>query len=251
MTQMTRAQLRDHLIATRIAGEVATTRQHNLGNIRKMLDREWDYWFGVELTKDWSADDVLAILAEQVGIDPDPGRTHGVDRIDPDLTMDALDRCRDRLALAMQRRERVLVATGHPTGVLSMHLAVAAALAAAGCELLTPAAGRAVDGRGRIRYLNSVAMLSNGADFLHTHAAEPMQLMLDCPPLPDLVFADHGFAGVAAERGIDTIGFADSNDPALFVAVAEGKLAIAVPLDDNVAPVDYLPIASYLLDATG
>ena len=249
MTALKRAQLREHLIATRIAGDVATSRQNNLGNIRKMLDREWDYWFGVELTKDWSADEVLAIVAEQVGIDPDPGRTHGADRIDPDLTLDALDRCRDRLALAMQRRERVIVATGHPTGLLSMHLAVAAALTAAGCELLTPAAELAVEGRGRIRYLNSVAMLSNGADFLHTHAAEPMQLMLAGSPPPDLVFADHGFAGVAAERGVDTIGFADTNDPALFVAVAEGKLDIVVPLDDNVPPADYLPIAGYLLSA--
>lgn len=247
MTVMTREELRKHLVTTRIAGDVATPRQNNLGNIRKMLNREWDYWFGVELTKEWSADDVLATVAEQSGIDADPNRLDGADTIDPDLTLDALDRTRTRLATAMRRRERVLVATGHPTGLLSMHLAVAAALAAAGCELWTPAAEQAVEGRGRIRYLNSVAMLTNGADFLHTHAAEPMQLMLDASPLPDLVFADHGYAGVAAERGIDTIGFADSNDPALFVAVAEGKLDIVVPLDDNVAPAGYLPIAAYLL----
>ena len=251
MTELTRDQLREHLIATRVAGDVATTRQNNLGNIRKMLDREWDYWFGVELIKDWSADEVLAIVAERVGIDPDPDRTHGADRIDPDLTLYALDRCRARLAAAAQRRERVLIATGHPTGLLSMHLAVAAALGAAGCELLTPAVEQTVEGRGRVRYLNSVAMLTNGADFLHTHAAEPMQLMLDDSPPPDLVFADHGFAGVAAERGIDTIGFADSNDPALFVAAAEGKLDIVVPLDDNVAPAHYLPIAAYLLAPGG
>jgi hypothetical protein len=247
VTDRPRERLREHLLASRIAGDVATSRESNLGNIKKMLDREWDYWFGVELGKQWSADEVLAIVADQVGIDPDPGRRFGADRIDPEKTLAALDAMAARLHRAVDTRERVLIATGHPTGLLSLHLALARELAAAGCELLTPAAEARIERRGRIRYLDKVAMLSNGADFLHSHAAEPMQLMLELGPRPDLVIADHGFAGVAAEAGIETIGFADTNDPALFVAVAEGKLDIVVPLDDNVPPDGYLPIADYLV----
>ena len=64
---------------------------------------------------------------------------------------------------------------------------------------------------------------------------------------PDLVVADHGWAGAAAQAGIETVGFADSNDPALFVGEAEGKVAVAVPLDDNVLPASYAPLAAYLL----
>ena len=37
---------------------------------------------------------------------------------------------------------------------------------------------------------------------------------------PDLVFADHGFAGAAIERGVETISIADVNDPALLVATS-------------------------------
>ena len=42
---------------------------------------------------------------------------------------------------------------------------------------------------------------------------------------PDLVVADHGWAGAAAEAGIEALGMADCNDPALFVAEEEGKPA--------------------------
>lgn len=249
---LSRDQLKEHLVATRIAGDVLTPRRSNIANITKMLDRQWDYHFGLVFDRDWTADQVLKVMADRVGIDPDANRTEGADRIDPDLTVDALEAAADLIADAARTGARVLVATGHPTGVLSLHLAVAAALAAAGCEVLTPAADRYVSAPhltsgARVRYLGRVAMLSNGADFLHTHAAEPMQMMLESGPRPDLVLADHGFAGAAAQAGIPTIGLADTNDPALFVGAEEGKVAVAVPLDDNVPPVVYEPLAAYLL----
>lgn len=68
--------------------------------------------------------------------------------------------------------------------------------------------------------------------------------VLDEPP--DLVVADHGWAGVAADRGIDTLGLADCNDPALFVAEHEGKPIVTVPLDDNVPPQHYDPLSEFV-----
>jgi len=64
---------------------------------------------------------------------------------------------------------------------------------------------------------------------------------------PDLVIADHGFAGAAARAGLDVVCFADCNDPALVVGEAEGRIGVTVPLDDNVLPHLYGPVASYLL----
>lgn len=55
------------------------------------------------------------------------------------------------------------------------------------------------------------------------------------------------WAGAAAEAGIDTLGFADCNDPALFIAEEEGKPIVTVPLDDNVEPHLYDPLSPYLL----
>jgi hypothetical protein len=72
-------------------------------------------------------------------------------------------------------------------------------------------------------------------------------LAADGHPAPDLVVADHGFAGAAAQAGLDTVGYADCNDPALFIGEALGRVRVAVPLDDNVAPHLYAPLTAYLL----
>jgi hypothetical protein len=246
-----RDELTAHLVRTRIAGDVATSRASNLANIDKMLAREPEYWFGLELDRAWTADDVLKLLAARVGLDPDPSRTTGADRIDPHLCLDALDAAADVIADFARRRGRVLLASGHPTGVIAVHLRLAAALAAAGCDVLVEADGDWVDilgERRRIRYLDGVATVGTGGDLMHTHAPDPMQHVLaalDEPP--DLVIADHGWAGAAGQAGVPTIGFADTNDPALFVGAEEGKVAVVVPLDDNVLPAAYRPLATYLL----
>jgi len=70
-------------------------------------------------------------------------------------------------------------------------------------------------------------------------------------PLPDLVVADHGFAGAAGAAGLAVVGFADCNDPALFAGEAEGSIDVAVPLDDNVQPDLYEPVTAFLLAEAG
>ena len=248
-----RDELREHLIRHRIAGAVATPRASNVGNVRKMLARDPDYWFGVELDRIWTYEQVVATVAERVGIDGDHARESGTDVIDPDLTLDALDAVADRLADIAGRGGAVLLATGHPTGLLEMYMTVAAALTAAGCSILTPAAESWVSVPGaqrRIRYVGAVATIGTGGDLLHTHAPEPMARILEDlreTGSPDLVIADHGWAGAAGQAGLATIGFADTNDPALFVAAAEGKVEVVVPLDDNVAPAHYVPLTAYVL----
>ena len=248
---MNRDELIAHLVATAVAGDVATPRESNVANIDKMLRRDWDYHFGLELDRPWTPGEVLAVMAKRVGIDPDPTRRTGTDRIDPDRTVEALDAAAELIAGVAASRAPVFVATGHPTGVLSLHLAVAAALADAGCRLMTAPDGLAIAGRGRLRSLGGVTMLTNGADFLHTHAAEPMQRLVELwgDDRPALVVADHGWAGAAGQAGLTVIGLADTNDPAMFVGAEEGKVAVAVPLDDNVAPDFYLPLAELLVGA--
>jgi hypothetical protein len=251
MTPAERDALRRHLVASGVAGDVATPRESNVGNIDKMLRRDWDYHFGLELDREWTAEEILAVMAKRVGVDPDPQRRVGRDRIDPDLTIDALEAAADVLRDVAARRAPVFVATGHPTGVLSLYLPVAAALAEVGCPLHRVPDGLVVPVRGRLRSLGGVAMLTNGGDFLHTHAAEPMQQVLALwgDARPALVLADHGWAGAAAQAGLRVIGLADTNDPALFVGAEEGKVDVAVPLDDNVPPDAYLPLADVLVSA--
>ena len=248
--------LRDHLVAARIAGDVGTTREDNLRNMARMARGDVNYDFGLVPDRVWTPEQVLEVMVRLCGVQPDPGITSGPDTIDPDLTVAALDRWRARLAKAAAGSERVLLATGHPTGVLALHLEVAAALRRAGCEVLVPALDWSWDweeerGRSRprhIRALGGVHVLASGGELLHTHRPEPMRALLAAlAEPPDLVVADHGWAGAAAQAGIETLGLADCNDPALFVAEAEGKPITTVPLDDNVLPHLYDPLAAHVL----
>ena len=245
--------LREHLVAARIAGDVDTPRDDNLRNARRMSQGLAKYDFGLVPRRSWSYEQVVACMAERCGISPDLDVVDGPDTIDPDLTLAQLERWRERLAAAARAGERVLLATGHPTGVLAVHLRVAAALRASGAQVLVPeqAWSQREEGWPRprtVRALNGVHVLATGGELLHTHMPEPMRGLLaalgDAPP--DLVVADHGWAGAAAEAGIDTLALADCNDPALFVAEAEGKPVVTVPLDDNVPPHLYDPVSAYV-----
>ncbi|MDX6287407.1 MAG: hypothetical protein QOG53_2892 [Frankiales bacterium] len=259
MRAPTRAELREHLVASRIAGEVGTPRENNLRNIGNAARQDPSFTFGLSWDGRWDADAILATMVERAGINADPAYREGPDTIDPDRTIERLDAMAARLLQAAQRKERVLLATGHPSGLLPIHLAVAAALSAAGANVVTPGVGLKYESAARsrwrhreIRYLAGVAMVSSGGELNHTHSARPMELILGSleaagTERPDLVVADHGWAGAAAQAGIKTVGFADSNDPALFVGEAEGLLEVVVPLDDNVLPHLYEPVAAYLI----
>ncbi|NYI08309.1 phosphatase [Allostreptomyces psammosilenae] len=265
-----RSELVEHLVHSRIAGNVATPRENNLDHYRQLAAGNRYYWLGLELDGDrWTYEATLAEMASRCGVSPDPEHGRGQDTIDPELTVAALERMAVRLRAAARRRERVFLATGHPTGLLPVHLAIGRALRRAGCELLAAPEGivnlpSATKERwmgifreeGEVRRIEHVAVLRAHGDLRHTHSAEFVHRVLDAlaaqgSPGPDLVVADHGWAGGAGARGVDTVGFADCNDPALFLGEAQGDLLVTVPLDDNVPPHLYEPMTAYLLHAAG
>ncbi|GAA0952082.1 phosphatase [Nonomuraea longicatena] len=252
---LTRDELREHVIRTRIAGDVATPRENNLDHYSSLANRDPHYMLGLSLSQPWPYRDILALMAKSAGVVADAGHRTGQDTIDPDRTIDTLDAMADRIAAALREPSpRLLFATGHPTGLLAVHMPLARFAAERGATLLTPAEGWTYWGQGfgrkrRIRYLMDVALLDDRGDLVHTHDAAPMRAMLEelGGDRPDLVIADHGWAGAAGEAGVPTVGFADSNDPALFVGEAEGKIEVVVPLDDNVLPRHYGPLTDYLV----
>ena len=263
MTAPTVEALRQQLQDARIAGDVATPRENNLEKYA-MFARGLPWaGFGLEPSRTWSVDDVVALMARKVGVSADLDYRRGPDWIDPDLTIDGLIRMAACLAEVSGPGHRVIVATGHPAGLLAVHLPLARALAATGTEILAPAMGWSYDlntHRGEvtreIRYISGVAMVSTRGELNHTHSPRPMEAILaalaaagDDPP--DLVLADHGWTGAAGQAGITSVGFADSNDPALFVGEHEGKVRVAVPLDDNVEPHLYATLTAFLLHEAG
>jgi len=260
---LTDRELREQLCASGIAGAVATPREINLRSYRRFCEGGAYHSFGLTTSRRWTPDEVLEVMARRCGVDPDPNRISGPDTIDADRTLAELAAAAGLLRSAAAAGHRVLVATGHPSGLLAVHLPIALALRRAGCEVLLPAAGWRYEERlhaelvsREIRYLCDVAMVASRGELNHTHSARPMQAMLAeleafGQPPPDLVVGDHGWAGAAAEAGARVVGFADSNDPALFIGQEDGKVEVVVPLDDNVAPHLYVPLAKHLLAAAG
>lgn len=241
--------MRDHLVASRIAGDVATPRDNNLRAMHRLAAGDERAWFGLA-PRPVTFEQVLDVMAERAGVSPDPAHEAGGDTIDPARTLDRLDAMAERLAQAARDKEDVFVATGHPAGLLAIHLPVAQALRHAGCRILTPDAGADVsydDRQRQLRYLGGVAVLSLHGELNHTHSAVPMRHLIANGLAPALVVADHGWAGAAGEAGIDTVAFADSNDPALFLGEADGRIGVCVPLDDNVLPHLYQPLADLLV----
>ncbi|MDQ3679566.1 MAG: phosphatase [Actinomycetota bacterium] len=249
------SDLREHLIEARLAGSVATTPGNTVANCEKLVAGKPDYTFGLS---DWRSVDVAEVRAVVSGlfgaaaVDGDPD---GPGWIDPDATLAAIEGHRAKVADHARARSRVLLATGHPTGLLPHYMTLGRALLDAGCDLLTALDNSwlvEVPERRGLRFLGRVACAWTGGDLIHTHRSHYMEAMLDALDeegrWPDLVLGDHGMAGAAIERGIETLGIADVNDPALFLAQARGRTESVMPIDDNLAPRLFEPVTTAILD---
>lgn len=255
----TRDELITHLLKTGMAGSVATPRENNLEHYRLMAEGDTYFQFGMDFGGRWDADAVLGVMVRRAGVDPRLNFRRGVDTIDPELTADALERYAVRFRRALRERERVLFATGHPRTLRRMYQRLARELSAAGGTVLEFGAGARFQGDTKwavqeqeVRFDLGVATVAVAGNSVHSHTAQAARVVLEAmaaagAPPPDLVVADHGWCGGAAFAGIDAIGFADCNDPALFVGEEEGTVLVAVPLDDGIDEEQYDLLAEFVL----
>ena len=256
---ITTTALREHLIGARLAGNVATSPRNTLANCGKLIAGNVRYTFGLSDYQTATVREAVHAVTLVCGGDPAGAEFPEDDGwIDPDATLAAVEVHRTRLAAFVANGGgRVLLATGHPTGLLNHYAAIARALQSAGSLLLAPLDDVIVryhedTGRKRgVRFLDGVACVHDGASLLHSHRSVYMEAMLDelggGPGAVDLVIADHGMAGAAIERGIPTLSIADVNDPALPLAQARGKTDAVLPIDDNLAPRLFVPVTAAML----
>ena len=241
---------RDELAAALLAGDEAGTATHPLDNVRAnalmLIDGDPDKLFGLSgLPGAFDLDDILDLVADGAGVPIDHEARYGPVEIAPEPIVEACEAMGERLARAATARERVVLATGHPVGLALLYHAIDRLLVERGAEVLRLANGE----RWRDPHLahdwfvdhwGGVAMLTDGREPRHTHRPDAMRRMLD-EERPDLVVADHGFAGAAIEAGVETLSIADVNDPALIVAKAQGRTDVVVVMDDHVEPDAYWP----------
>ncbi|NQX28152.1 phosphatase [Microbacteriaceae bacterium VKM Ac-2854] len=253
-------ELAQYLDASLLTGAVLTDRRSNVGNLRRLAAREPAHLYGVDVAEHWTYESLLQLMVDRVGISPDPFFESGQDRIDAALTVPRLERYRERLAAAVRADELILFATAHPATLMDVYRAL---IAGSGARVVDVNAlpfaqpdGIRVDLADPHLYLwqtGGVVAAYRGGSLLHTHAPEPMNALLDALEAagirPDLVVADHGWAGASGRRGYPTIAIADCNDPAVFVAEAQGSIEFVVPIDDGIAVHLYEPVIAYILEA--
>ncbi|MET8453446.1 phosphatase [Streptomyces sp. NPDC005209] len=261
------AGLRAHLLAARLAGPVATSREESLRSYRLFAARDPRVLLGIDPEWSWDERELIGLMAKRCGVSADPAQRTGQDVIDPERTLAGLDAFAARLAAAARRGAPVLFGTGHPHRLLGFYADLADALSAAGCDVLTPAQGRCVDITTRfglrtynLDYVQGVALVRDPAverpgcePGAHTHSPLPVRTALAAAaeaggPLPELVVGDHGWVCGAGQLGFEAIGLADTDDPALFVGEAEGAVSVVVPLDDAVRSDYYRPLTRYVLN---
>jgi hypothetical protein len=245
-----RVYARDELVLALEAGGVAGPAghpHHNVfGNIRKLVAHDPDKLFGLSgMPEPFDFADIVRLVGDAAGVPIDELATEGAPDIDAGAVLDACARLGERLAEAARGGARVLFATGHPGDLDPLYGSIARIAESAGAALLRPAAGASWDDFGAghawtIAYHGAVGMITDGERPRHSHAPNAMRRMI-AAERPDLVVADHGFAGAAIDAGVETLSFADVNDPALIVAKAQGRTEMVVVLDDHVPAEAYWP----------
>lgn len=251
LPQNLKEEIINQLVELKLAGPGCGHERHlNLKAIGQLKAGQPKATFGLDGWADYSEEELLQIIAKYTNCPLDFNLTEGPGYIDPFLTLTGLYEAALVLAKACQKKEKVLLGTGHTGGMTGYYLELARILENLGCEILDQrGAGLVVDQfpcphcgqhdvEVRVDYLGKVALVSDGEILRHTHATQPMDAILDVLDqennLPDLVLADHGFAGAALKRGILTIAVMDTNDPALALAKHLGKVPLVlIPMDDN------------------
>ena len=241
-------EARETLLRSGIAGpHQSHSRRSTIGKIQPLIEGDPDKTFGLSGMERHQPADVLGFMAKLTGCHGDIECIDDDDYIDPELTIAGIIAAAERLRDHARSGGTLLVATGHPTGMLEHNMRVVDAFLAAGGKILRPREDEQIPEPEKpqrefeIRYTGGVGCLADWGRLKHTHLSYPMEALLEVQPWPEMVFADHGFAGAAIERGIPTVAVMDINDHALAVAWGEGRDVTIVPLDDNRPPRLYEP----------
>lgn len=256
---MTERALRDLLVERRLAGPVRTTRRQSLAYLRRTLSGDPAYTFGMSDWRTATFDNAVAAVRATTGDDlvegnPDEGY------ISPDHAVNGIRAHASVLGkLLRDGGAAVLLATGHPTGLLEHYGELAQALRKTGNQVLRPLDDHPLDvatpshaaGESGIRFIAGVACAFVNEAIIHTHLSDYMELLLartrSTGQRVDVVVADHGMAGAAIEAGIPTLSIADVNDIALPLAHARGRHDHVLCIEDNLAPAQFAPVTEFML----
>jgi hypothetical protein len=235
------------LTRLRLAGpELSHSRRNNLEAVNKLIRRDPYATFDIERVAEYVERDhptpaeVLRIVAGVTKCSQDIEHTEGRGYISPSSTIKGLKAAASAIKRVASKGGSVVFATGHPGSMIDFYMELAALVRRLGGRVPDLARGQVVfqgEDRDHVKVVDSMAgivVLSDTCAALHYHDAGAMRILLDeTDAMPDLVVADHGFAGEAINRGIPTVAVMDTNDPGLAVARHLGANVVLVPMNDN------------------
>lgn len=260
MPQPTHAKLaaiEKYLVAHGFSGDIALNNgRKNAVVIKRLMRRQPFYTFGITALehairhRQLSSGQVRTILIEASGVDAHRFRRRGPGYLDPAKSAAALAAALAQIAAASRARQQIVFATGHPGAMVGFMIELADWSKRLGGRLVTITGAIPTHGQMGLDIIGPVLVPSDGCSAYHSHETIYIDRLLELAH-PDLVVADHGFAGGALNHGLATIGFYDTDDPALPVASRLGLPLLAVPLNDNRFNADGAALARFLVKELG
>jgi hypothetical protein len=170
--------------------------------------------------------------------------------IDPELTMIALDEACARIAESAMHGARIIFACSRPSATLPLFIELAKLSKDAGANILESfdnTSSFISDGRKgrRFTWSGSVAVVTDSESLLSCNDAKAADDLLFHLPRPDLVVADHIFAGAALTSGLPTIAFTGIESLAVSVASVPEAQCLAIPISINQPSTHYDIIANF------
>jgi hypothetical protein len=171
------------------------------------------------------------------------GATADRPQIDPMRTLTAFDRAIQRARGVAAAGGAIAFATARPASLFSLHAAIARTARAAGAAVdsYADAGPLRADGRSPrwVRWIEGVAVVTDGASMLGTNDGEPAREWLFLTPRPALAVVDGPYAEVAFEAGIEVVVLAGLDRVALGIAAGRSSRATVVPMRTDRPPGAY------------
>jgi hypothetical protein len=234
-------KLRASLLKSGITGEIsAHGSTTNITAINRMLKNDPYVTFGIDVVKDavvakqFTQGQMIEVMADALGTPSARFRKDGPGYIDPQLTASRLSEMIDQVTTAARKHSVFLVATAHPGSLTSYYFKLIDYIISNGGRVYrAPHLVKVADYRW-IDQIGGVHILSDQGGLLHTHDAIGFSKFLaQLDTLPDIVLADHGYAGAAMNAHIRTIAIHDVDDPGIPLAAHLGEDVLTIPMNDN------------------
>jgi Phosphatase len=181
------------------------------------------------------------------------GATSADPHIDTALTIAAAHRATARLIEVASSGAHISLATSRPASLITFYLALARLARISGGDVADDddSPPLRADGRAerRIRWVDGVAVVTDGQALCSTRGPEAPQEWLFLVPRPALVVADGPFADVALDAGIEVIAPAGLDHCSLAVARRRERAAFVIPMWTDRAPGAYRPLLESALNA--